>query len=130
MDTEIRKGVNVGFDPNDSKVPVDPSIRNYRKTTLIQRLPINDVVQEWECCEDRVHPYEWINFKPEDRIHRMLVILQQPRYTGTSKDLYKDRVAFRAQQVDLHEAYEQGRIGTMSKRTRHMIETNAEKIRG
>ena len=37
-------------------------------------------------------------------------------------------MAFRAQQVDLHEAYDQGRIGTMSKKTRHMIETNATKL--
>ena len=63
--------------------------------------------------EDRVHAYVWTNFRLEDRIHRMLVILQQPRYNGTSRDAYRDRVAFRAQ-IDLHEAYDQGRVGTMS----------------
>ena len=120
--------VNVGFDPNESKISVDPQLKNYRKTTLIQRLPINDVAQTWGCIEDRVHPYEWINFRPEDRIHRKLVILQQPRYTGTRQDAYRDRVAFRAQQVDLLEAYDQGRIGTMSKKMRHLIETNATKL--
>ena len=56
------------------------------------------------------------------------MILQQPRYTGSNRDPYKERVAFRAQQADLHEEYDQVRIGTMNKKTRHMIETNASKL--